>query len=91
MKSGTGQTPGAVGRSPSVRRAWIEITSTSIWSQDRKRSPSVRRAWIEMFFIHWEVCQVKKSPSVRRAWIEISVRLREGTRSLVALREEGVD
>ena len=91
MKSGTGQTPGAVGRSPSVRRAWIEITSTSIWSQDRKRSPSVRRAWIEMFFIHWEVCQVKKSPSVRRAWIEIRFGedLDEG--ELVALREEGVD
>ena len=34
--------------SPSTRRAWIEINSSSMLSSVSARSPSTRRAWIEM-------------------------------------------
>ena len=33
--------------SPSVRRAWIEMT-WNLWRLRLQRSPSVRRAWIEI-------------------------------------------
>ena len=74
--------------SPSVRRAWVEITSAMARSL-RSRSPSVRRAWVE-------ICRVRfggegrESPSVRRAWVEISATSRDFAIPPVALRKEGV-
>ena len=36
-------------RSPSSRRAWIEMKGVPAPSEADRRSPSSRRAWIEMF------------------------------------------
>ena len=57
-------------RSPSTRRAWIEmlrVDERGLWG----RSPSTRRAWIEIQFTR---CfrQSSRSPSTRRAWIEMA-------------------
>ena len=35
-------------RSPSTRRAWIEMTSLARYKSLFRRSPSTRRAWIEI-------------------------------------------
>ena len=57
-------------RSPSTRRAWIEILTAADMAVNLPMSPSTRRAWIE-------IKQSKRaqrpsvSPSTRRAWIEI--------------------
>ena len=58
-------------RSPSTRRAWIEI----IFEQRLDvalRSPSTRRAWIEIKAEAAAPTRSKESPSTRRAWIEMT-------------------
>ena len=57
-------------KSPSSRRAWIEIRQCGLW-QLSVGSPSSRRAWIEirLYELHRHCNQ--RSPSSRRAWIEI--------------------
>jgi len=76
-------------RSPSVRRAWIEIQA---WEDVtlRDMSPSVRRAWIEIISLGIYATAFL-SPSVRRAWIEIHVQDGKLHLAKVALRKEGVD
>ena len=57
--------------SPSMRREWIEIPSSSE-SISIIPSPSMRREWIEMM----PTVTAKKnavSPSMRREWIEIEI------------------
>ena len=83
--------PGA-GESPSVRRAWIEMTSSATMVPASCGSPSVRRAWIEIAQPDIPLPSTDKSPSVRRAWIEIFFAFFSCSLvSHVALREEGVD
>ena len=65
-----GVTYGTV-RSPSSRRAWIEISQVSA-TVTWKTSPSSRRAWIEMTLILVMAVDYM-SPSSRRAWIEIAL------------------
>ena len=77
-------------RSPSTRRAWIEISTRSESVPAVVRSPSTRRAWIEIKYTPLEQAS-PQSPSTRRAWIEIRVSLRIQLRSFVALHPEGVD
>ena len=57
--------------SPSSRRAWIEISSTTKILQSRLTSPSSRRAWIEIRAFTFLRSVSITSPSSRRAWIEI--------------------
>ena len=61
-------------RSPSSRRAWIEIDL--VCSPDvADTSPSSRRAWIEILSYGEIESLTVGSPSSRRAWIEIFVYL----------------
>ena len=60
-------------RSPSSRRAWIEITRRFTMRLKGERSPSSRRAWIEMSRSK-SSSRMIASPSSRRAWIEIACR-----------------
>ena len=66
-------------RSPSTRRAWIEIGS---WTRRKqlRTSPSTRRAWIEIQRKHSCFYPTPPSPSTRRAWIEISLLSKCGDR-----------
>ena len=76
-------------KSPSSRRAWIEMYCQRMRSPYRW-SPSSRRAWIEIDDLLMRRCR-PWSPSSRRAWIEI---FRVGGFRLllsVALLAEGVD
>ena len=57
-------------KSPSARRAWIEMHPTVDGGCGRGKSPSARRAWIEIAFDQNDGAQ-SKSPSARRAWIEM--------------------
>ncbi len=59
-------------RSPSSRRAWIEIVPSLIQSLERVGSPSSRRAWIEIRPAARRWRPAPRSPSSRRAWIEIA-------------------
>ena len=58
-------------RSPSARRAWIEIYTVKQFERNRYESPSARRAWIEIEKIANRLVSLRGSPSARRAWIEI--------------------
>ena len=58
-------------RSPSPRRAWIEISYFFERGCKHVWSPSPRRAWIEITETELFVVNVQASPSPRRAWIEI--------------------
>ena len=40
--------PRADGKSPSSRRAWVEISAYRCWPPGTLRSPSSRRAWVEI-------------------------------------------
>ena len=65
------QTLAELQKSPSSRRAWIEIIRIVSYGSAVLLSPSSRRAWIE---IHRRIRGCGKgrgSPSSRRAWIEI--------------------
>ena len=78
-----------VDTSPSARRAWIEIISSTSAS-GVLTSPSARRAWIEIASCcHYP--NTAASPSARRAWIEITIKPDYPGNHHVALREEGVD
>ena len=58
-------------RSPSSRRAWVEISSSGKRSNTASASPSSRRAWVEIC-LSWTDNQRRwESPSSRRAWVEI--------------------
>ena len=61
---------GGIAKSPSSRRAWIEMIFCSGRDAARARSPSSRRAWIEIEIKQLNA-QFGSSPSSRRAWIEI--------------------
>ena len=77
-------------KSPSTRRAWIEIHLIVCWSLP-KTSPSTRRAWIEIGLSRIGG-RCLRSPSTRRAWIEIQLYGALGDdQSAVALHPEGVD
>ena len=78
------------GKSPSSRRAWIEITITSGCVAAVGKSPSSRRAWIEISAWSYPGAAFG-SPSSRRAWIEIPMRWKRRSRPSVALLAEGVD
>ena len=58
-------------RSPSPRRAWIEITR-GVRLKAVLTSPSPRRAWIEISPTIPSTASPISSPSPRRAWIEIT-------------------
>ena len=60
---------GGTGRSPSMRREWIEIDSPG-WRVSRYRSPSMRREWIEIHSPDM-TASLYLSPSMRREWIEM--------------------
>ena|GEM_PF-713392 len=60
-------------RSPSTRRAWIEICLLAATRRCTGASPSTRRAWIEMGVPGTEPAGSWSSPSTRRAWIEIAM------------------
>ena len=78
-------------RSPSTRRAWIEISPRASFSCPA-RSPSTRRAWIEIQLLSEKASRRQLSPSTRRAWIEIPPWLCAARiRAVVALHPEGVD
>ena len=76
--------------SPSSRRAWIEI-NTSTSTKTQKMSPSSRRAWIEIDCIDLDAEKARLSPSSRRAWIEIMSIIFLKKPLFVALLAEGVD
>ena len=76
-------------KSPSSRRAWIEMVRLSPIAT-QIMSPSSRRAWIEIFLLFY-VAFFRPSPSSRRAWIEISATKVCGRLLSVALLAEGVD
>ncbi len=77
-------------KSPSPRRAWIEIERRHYSAFLLRRSPSPRRAWIEMTLVTVPPLQLM-SPSPRRAWIEIVFKHWQLYRVRVALPTEGVD
>ena len=77
-------------RSPSTRRAWIEIQKRQPSFRSVCRSPSTRRAWIEISSAS-AAAGSATSPSTRRAWIEIAVDAIYIKKSYVALHPEGVD
>ena len=66
----------ALGMSPSMRREWIEISSTSLLLCSCV-SPSMRREWIEMCRIWIDICGGMASPSMRREWIEMESAVRK--------------
>ena len=74
----------------SARRAWIEITRTTLTTCGA-RSLSARRAWIEIRAYGVYSSASYLSLSARRAWIEIHFAWRPATRLYVALRKESVD
>ena len=77
-------------KSPSSRRAWIEIAILPFLCV-MNASPSSRRAWIEILFLRI-TSFFSPSPSSRRAWIEMV--LHNGFEPMyvrVALLAEGVD
>ena len=57
--------------SPSSRRAWIEISDSTVLTMPVQPSPSSRRAWIEIPLPAMQEMLHPESPSSRRAWIEI--------------------
>ena len=59
-------------KSPSSRRAWIEMEYVTIDGVDYKASPSSRRAWIEISLTERASRIHSRSPSSRRAWIEMT-------------------
>ena len=58
-------------KSPSTRRAWIEIATRTGIRHPPEGSPSTRRAWIEILAQRTSEYMVPLSPSTRRAWIEM--------------------
>ena len=76
--------------SPSMRREWIEIESSSA-ERVRKLSPSMRREWIEIRLLRIQRLACGESPSMRREWIEIGSRLCTALVPVVSLHAEGVD
>ena len=78
-------------RSPSSRRAWIEIAQNDTKLPPRSSSPSSRRAWIEISCSPVTLIVAVRSPSSRRAWIEIPRRGERMRCCPVALLAEGVD
>ena len=82
---------GAFDKSPSSRRAWIEISSLG-HPILTITSPSSRRAWIEIGNDRPSAGYCERSPSSRRAWIEIPENpAGANCRRPVALLAEGVD
>ena len=79
------------GRSPSSRRAWIEIGFVDSCFSSAAQSPSSRRAWIEIPYLGDLRAQFHGSPSSRRAWIEIFRPTSRKSMIRVALLAEGVD
>ena len=77
-------------RSPSSRRAWIEIRVQNA-SLGGLVSPSSRRAWIEILSRQLLTMTRAWSPSSRRAWIEITLKKNLLKKQYVALLAEGVD
>ena len=77
-------------KSPSSRRAWIEISRPTT-SDAGNWSPSSRRAWIEISSPTTTSEQRQPSPSSRRAWIEIDSMPCRNLMKPVALLAEGVD
>ena len=77
-------------KSPSTRRAWIEIHPARAPASPFP-SPSTRRAWIEIPRVNQYTRAFLWSPSTRRAWIEISLQEMVGYTVIVALHPEGVD
>ena len=78
-------------KSPSSRRAWIEINVAAVTRSDAARVALLaegvdRNVW--MFAGLW---QSTSSPSSRRAWIEITAATQRTIWSFVALLAEGVD
>ena len=59
-------------KSPSSRRAWVEIGDAINGSAYTTASPSSRRAWVEMPYSSRAISMSISSPSSRRAWVEIS-------------------
>ena len=59
------------GKSPSMRREWIEIRHSTGIGTVCGSSPSMRREWIEMIIPRCGLCLMRLSPSIRREWIEI--------------------
>ena len=77
-------------KSPSTRRAWIEISTDKLPLAFRSASPSTRRAWIEIIGGYYDT-PLWVSPSTRRAWIEMCGYRKICLSSAVALHPEGVD
>ena len=77
-------------KSPSSRRAWIEIV-TSTWSTATRSvallAEGVDRNWLDFR----DAILAHSSPSSRRAWIEILPLVPRSEQESVALLAEGVD
>ena len=76
-------------RSPSSRRAWVEMSSHQHGERFRA-SPSSRRAWVEIRSRTSPTLRQFWSPSSRRAWVEIERCKRLSGLVTVALLTEGV-
>ena len=77
-------------RSPSSRRAWIEI-ATVIWQHQAKHVALLAEGVDRNPLFSCRLRLFDRSPSSRRAWIEIkNSRSRQRT-AIVALLAEGVD
>ena len=59
-----------IGKSPSMRREWIEMKEPLSENELLTLSPSMRREWIEIIVSIGDTAPVS-SPSMRREWIEI--------------------
>ena len=77
-------------KSPSPRRAWIEMNPSPA-TRSPAGSPSPRRAWIEMLYRRAITLYGRMSPSPRRAWIEMIRHSMIINVNDVALPSEGVD
>ena len=77
-------------RSPSSRRAWVEIYIYHAKSYSPAVSPSSRRAWVEICLSQASVILAGWSPSSRRAWVEINMTALFQPLAAVALLAEGV-
>ena len=77
--------------SPSTRRAWIEMESTSEYAEEPETSPSTRRAWIEIHILC--TMHTVKPVALHPEGVDRNHRLPKVARVVlaVALHPEGVD
>ena len=78
-------------RSPSSRRAWIEIKSERYYFDAAASRPPRGGRGLKFFQFFVDLLEQGMSPSSRRAWIEIKRLPTQWVIPTVALLAEGVD